>query len=133
MTETQTKFLVVIFLAFYVISYFFNIRSIFRLIKERRSNLYNWASYIEVIFNDEVIGSISYFSQEENDWIEFHITPYDDGFVYMFRNDLWEEHKFTFRDPDTKYICTSGYEVKAPPGIFKKRVQLKNIHFSNRN
>lgn len=86
--------------------------------------------FAEVLHENEVVATISDRENKEMFWHEYSISPIDKVSQNIIENDdLWDQCKFTFRDPKTNRVCNSGLAGGGPPYIKDGRIQLRGLYF----
>lgn len=63
-------------------------------------------------------------------WRSYKITPLTPELMGIIMNDdLWDEGRFTFRDPVSQDVCIAGYMAGARPHVHDGSINLRGLKF----
>lgn len=66
-------------------------------------------------------------------WRRYKITPVNSGAADILADDrLWNEGRFTFRDPKSGMVCHAAF-AGFPPCVQNGHVILRGLYFAERN
>lgn len=84
----------------------------------------------EVIYQGQAVADLSDRRFVDMFWYEYLIQARSKEFKTLIRDDdLWDSCQFSFRDPCTGLICTSGFVGGGKPFVKEGRILLRALYF----
>lgn len=85
---------------------------------------------VEVLLDGKCVATLSDREVTEMFWRRYKITPRNHEDAALIANDsLWEQCRFTFRDPKSGMTCRTGFAGGAAPFVRDGRVSLRGLYF----
>lgn len=86
----------------------------------------------EVLLDGRPVAMISDRVVTEMFWRNYHISAISLEDEAIIADDrLWEECRFSFRDPNTSRICQTGFAGGTAPFIREGRISLRALYFGS--
>ena len=84
----------------------------------------------EVVLDGTAVATLSAREITEMFWRRYRITPLSHEAAAIIADDaLWEQCKFTFRDPASGRVCRAGFAGGSAPFVRNGHVSLRGLYF----
>lgn len=84
----------------------------------------------EVLLDGQPVATLTDRVVTEMFWRKYKITPLAPELEDIIMNDdLWDEDRFTFRDPVSKHVCIAGVFAGARPHVRDGIINLRGLYF----
>ena len=84
--------------------------------------------HAEVVLDGVAVATLSDRVSSDMFWRSYRIEPVG-GATAIQDDELWEQCRFTFRDPVSGQICTCGFAGGRRPFVRDGRVRLRAMYF----
>lgn len=84
----------------------------------------------EVLLDGQPVATLTDRVVTEMFWRDYKITPLTPELADIIMNDdLWDEARFTFRDPVSRHVCIAGVMAGVPPRVRDGIISLRGLKF----
>lgn len=84
----------------------------------------------EVLLDEQPVATLTDRVVTEMFWRSYKITPLSPELTGIIMNDdLWDDSRFTFRDPVSQDVCIAGYMGGARPHVCDGIISLRGLKF----